>query len=316
MNWNAALHAPDTGTGAGTQSGGEATGGAAGPSAGVAGGNGLDPAGHGLSQGSRPGQGSGGGAGVVADPSKAPPGATQWTVPDFIPAHLRDDDPTKFAAKLADDWKRQRDDIGKRGAAPKEPAGYAFKPSDKAAPFVGGLEADPVFLAFRAEAHKAGMAPEAFQTLLGGFYDTLVDKGVLGAPYDAGKERRGFLGDAAKTMSDDQTVEAMRPHIAQAETFLQGLQRNNTLKGESVKALEPLLETAVGLRTLAALRHALANRGLAFGGEAGAGAGGITRAELQTRMRDPRNDRNSGKYDAKFASEIDADYKKLFGAGT
>lgn len=266
-----------------------------------------------MSQGARPGNGLAG-PGAVADPTSLPAGGGAFTVPDFIPAHLRDDDPAKFAQKVAEDWKRQRDDIAKRGApVPTDPSGYKFTPSEKAKGFVGNLDNDPVYTAFRDQAHKAGMAPQVFQELLGGFYDTLAEKGVLGVPYDAGKERRGFLGDEAKTMSDDQTIEAMRPHIASAETFLNGLGRNGTLKPESVKALEPLLETAVGLRTIAALRHAMGARGLALGGDAPGDHGGVTRSDLQARMRDPRNDRSSGKYDAKFAASIDADYKRLFG---
>jgi hypothetical protein len=307
MNWfDTALHAPDIGNSSGAAS---PSGGPGAPSPGAAGGNGLD-SGHGLSQGARPGDGQAG-PGAVGDPSRL--AAPSFAMPDFIPQHLRDDDVGKFAVKLADDWKRQRDDIARRATpVPKDAAGYAFNPSEKAKGYVGNLTQDPVFLAFREQAHKAGMSPSGFQDLLSGFYDTLVDKGVLGQPYDAARERRGYLGDESKTMSDEQTIEAMRPHIASAETFLNGLGRNGTLRPEAVKALEPLLETAVGLRTLGALRHAMGSRGLSLGGDS-PGETGLTRTDLQARMRDPRNDRSSGKYDPKFAAQIDADYKRLFG---
>src|SRR5262249_12703262 len=160
-----------------------------------------------------------------------------------------------------------------------------------------------VFLAFRDAAHKNGMSPQAFQDVVGNFYDTLVDKNLLGKPYDAGAERRAFLGAQANGMSDEQTIEAMRPHIAQAETFLSGLTRNGSISADTQKALEPLLETSVGLRALQQLRGLVGNRGPQGGGDPG-GAPGLTRADLQTRMRDPRNDRMSGKYDARFAAQI------------
>jgi len=315
MNWSGlgVVLAPDTGTGSAAPGGAPAGPSTGAPSGGGGpGANGLDT-GHALSQGAKPGSGQAG-PGAVADPSKVP--TAGFTLPDFIPQHLRDDDPAKFATKIAEDWKRQRDEIGKRGNAPKEATGYSFKPSEKATPYVGRLEQDPIFLAFRDQAHKAGMAPQTFQDLVGGFYDTLVDKGVLGAPYDAGRERRAFLGDDAKSMSDEQTIDAMRPHIAAAETFLNGLGTNGTLRPDNVKALEPLLESAVGLRTLNALRHAMGSRGLALGGDAPGDLGGLSRSDLQKRMRDPRADRNSGKYDAKFVAQIDADYKRLFGGPT
>jgi hypothetical protein len=303
MNWwITPLLAPDAGDGAAAPSG-AATGGDAPGAGGALVNGGQQPA----------GAGGGGAPGAVADPN-APVGDGKWAPPEYIPAHLRDEDPAKFAAKVAEDWKRQRDEIGKRGAPPKDPAGYTFKPSDKVAPFVPKLENDPVFLAFRDQAHKTGMAPGQFQDLVSGFYETLVEKGVLAKPYNPGAERRAYLGEQASGMTDEQTIEAMRPHIASAEGFLNGLKRNGTLTAESVKALEPLLETHVGLRALAGLRGAMGGRGLQPGGDAGS-AGGVTRTELQARMRDPRNDRSSGKYDAKFAAAIDADYKRLYGPG-
>jgi hypothetical protein len=280
----------------------------------------------------REGEGGGGGAAPVQsgqitpaapptpalapEPSPDPaPAPAAWKMPDGVPDHLKADDAVGFAAKVFDDWGKQRNanrDMGAKYAPPADVKGYEYKPSDKAAPFVGDQTKDPVFTVARDAALKAGMPSKMFGEFIGGLYDQLADAGALKPPYDASKARRDFLGDAAKTMDDKATLDAVAPIMTGLETFIDGLKNQKVLGEGQDEALKELLDTPNGMKALQSLQSVLASKGITPGGVAPAGAAEAA-AAFDARRLDPRNDFNSGKYDKKFADETHEMSKRMFG---
>lgn len=240
--------------------------------------------------------------------------APAWKAPDFIPAHLQADKPEELVTNLAEDWKRQRDDIAQRGAPPASPAEYAYTPSDKVKSLVGDLVADPVMNLFKEQAHKAGLPAAAFQTIVGGLYDQMAEKGLLPPPYSEENEFKAMLGDAAAGLSKDQMAQIAAPRIKAAETFLDGLVNNTTLDEPAVNELKAMLDLGHGVRAIEGLMRAMGQvkPGIQPSGDA-APVTGMTAKDLTARNADPRNDPDNPKFDRAFADETHALYKKFYG---
>ncbi|HEV2570942.1 MAG TPA: hypothetical protein VGU72_04330 [Beijerinckiaceae bacterium] len=241
-----------------------------------------------------------------------------WTMPDGVPDHLKADNPVDFSTKVFEELGKQRNanrEMGERFAAPKEVAGYDYKPSEKAAPFVSDLAKDPVYAAARASALKAGVPAKMFSEFVGGLYDTLADQGALQKPFDAGAARREFLGDAAKAMDDKQTLEAIRPVMQGLESFVDGLKNQKIIGDGQDEALKELLDTPAGMKALQSLQAFATSKGFTPGGVAPAAAGDA-RQVLEARRNDPRNDPNDAAYDKAFQEETYRMGKALHGLPT
>ncbi len=236
-------------------------------------------------------------------------------MPDGVPDHLKADDAAGFSTKLYDDWNKQRTanrEMGARFAPAADANAYDWKPSEKAAPFVGDQTKDPVFTVAREAALAAGVPVKMFNEFIGGMYDKLADAGALKAPFDAGAARREFLGDAGKTMDDKATLDAVAPILQGLETFVDGLKNQQIVgEGES-EALKELLDTPKGMKALQALEKAFVSKGFAPGGQAPAAAA-EAKAAFDARRLDPRNDFGGPKYDKAFAEETHQMSKRMFG---
>lgn len=292
----------------------DAAGGAppAAASAGAAGGGPSAPAG-GQPSGS-PGRTTETGAGAGAIEGSAAVAAA-WKAPDFLPDHLRDGDVSKTFEKVAADWKRLRDDIANRPAAPKSVDEYAWEPSDKVKPFLAGdVKQDPVYAHAREAALKAGVPAPVFNSFVSNLYEGLVDAKALPEPYSADRERDALLGDRARLMTPDQKDAEIRPMLMPLVGFLDGLQRTGAIDKAGYAQLGALLDTASGVRALAKIAELAAKGapGLVPGG-APAGGGQITHADLKARQRDARNDPNSFAYDRAFRDETHRMYQQVFG---
>jgi hypothetical protein len=258
--------------------------------------------------------------GGVGDLGRAPPAAGgnqpdgqpqpgAWKLPDGVPDHLRADSADAFAAKLFEDWGKQRGVISKFEPA-KSVEDYVYTPSDKLKPFVGDLAKDPVFAIARDAALKAGVPKGAFPTFVGGVYESLVDKGLVPPPYDPVKERDAFFGDEARGLTEAQKVERLGPLLNGAQGFIASLVSDKVIDKGGGDQLLGLLDTANGAKAVLALQKAMTARGLTPQGGPG-GDAGMSRDGLRARLADPRNDLNSAQYDRAFAEETNRLYQKF-----
>lgn len=291
----------------------EGEGGAAGAGGGAAGGaagGGGAPGAHGSLAGGAAGGGDGkGGAGGAA--GGAGDGAGAWKLPDGVPDHLRGKDAAEFSTKLFEDWGKQRQALSKVPVAPKDANEYVYKPSDKAAPFVGDLAKDPVFNVIKKAAFDAGIPAQMFEKGIGGFYEALVEAKMLPEPYNPAKERAAFLGPEGRGLSDAQMVEKLTPMLNEAQGFITALVTDKHIDESGAREMLGLLDTASGAKAVLGLQKLLASKGLQLGG--GQASGGTTPEGLRTRLADPRNDPNRHEYNRPFAEETERQYRAHYG---
>lgn len=285
-------------------------------------GGGAAPASGGALNGSAGGAGGGdGGVGRSGDTglgAGSQPGsaasASAWTAPDFLPEHLRGEDLAKTFEKLAPDWKAMRDRVAALPAPPKSVDEYKFDPSDKVKPFIAGdLSKDPAFTVMRDAALKAGVPAAAFSAAVGAFYEGLADKGLLAKPWNAETERDALIGENARFMTAEQKDAQIRPMLMPIVGMLDGLKNSNAIDADGYARLGSLLDTASGVRALAALVKLAtpAGGGLNPGGAAAQG-GAINHSDLKARQRDPRNTPGDRMFDPSFRAETDRLYQQAF----
>lgn len=256
---------------------------------------------------SAPGQPGGGGSG-------APAGAP-WAMPEGFPDRLKAANAEEFHAKLADDWKAQRKQISELPAPGKEPGDYKFEPGEKLAKFVGDLAQDKTFAAAQKAALAAGISPGAFQTLVGGFYESLVEAGALSPPIDVRGEALKFLGKGADAPLDEkQALAELAPKVEPLMRFIDKVVADGKLGKEHHAALYGLMDTAAGMQAVAALAQATQTPGMQTGGVSG-GQTAITKEALQQRIMDPRNQYGSPTWDPAFQKETSELYAQVYGSG-
>ncbi len=249
-------------------------------------------------------------ASPTATASLAPP-AADWKLPDGLPDKFKVEDRAEFENRLLGDWKRLEAEVRNRPQAPKSVDEYKYTPSEKVAPFVGDLSADPIFGVAREAALKAGLPADQFSAFLGGLYETLADKGALPKAFDAHAERLAFLGPDARGKSAEAVLDMTRPFVQRAEATVQQIVAQAKLGPAEAAELSHLLGSASGLRTALALADLIRAPGLQPGGGAPA-SGALSRADLKARVADPRNDRNSTQFNREFAQETDRMYRQAF----
>jgi hypothetical protein len=287
---------------------GGAAGGGAASSAPAGGGSPPSPSAGGAGINTPTGFGAGSQEGSAAE-------ANAWKAPDYLPEHLRDADVSKTFEKVSADWRRLRDDVANRPAAPKTADEYKFDPGDKLKPYLAGdLGTDPAFAAVREAALKAGIPAGQFSSLVGGYLETLVDKGLIPKAHNIEAEREALIGERARTMTAEQKDEAIRPMLMPTVDFLKGLRLTGAIDEAGFAALGGVLDTAAGARALAQivqLVNKAAPPGLNPGG-AQAGGAQISHSDLKARLRDPRNTPGSMQFDRAFHAETDRLYQQAF----
>lgn len=281
---------------------------------------------------SPPREGDGGGAGAGSPPASgsapgsAPSGAPagggiaspppavsgDWQMPDGFPDRLKATSQDEFFGKLQEDWKKQHQTLSGLPAAPKSVDDYRVTLGEKTAAAIGDLEKDPGFAIAKKAALAAGISADAFGKLVPTFYDGLVEAGLVAKPVSLVSEAAKFLGRDAPFADEQAAAQAIGPLFETIQRGVDKIAEDAKLGPESKAALYALMDTADGLRAAQAIVKALGgDKGGPQPGGAGGGATGVTRTQLQERVKDPRNQVFSSKYDANFAAETRRLYEQL-----
>ncbi|MCE7026422.1 hypothetical protein [Jiella avicenniae] len=300
------VFAPDDGNG---QSGGGGGG--------DDGGYGLDPSpaqpGDGDGQSGQQGQpgGAPSNAGNPSEPIGGADGAQpSLHKPEGVPDHLFGQNDQETIDKIWNAYKGAREALGKQSKAPDKPEAYQpFAWSDKVKANLSIAEDDEAATLFRSIAHKHGMNDENMKAVPE-FFEALIEKGVIEPPHDTRAEMRalapqGFAGsDEAKEAKGAERVAAADRWIAQLSSqrgFDDGMKTEMRL----------LTTTAAGVKVIESFMTSGMGGSVNPGGQTG-GEPTITKAVLDARIADPRNDIMGDKYDPAFAQETDAMFKKFY----
>jgi hypothetical protein len=233
-------------------------------------------------------------------------------MPEGFPDRLKADKPEDFVAKLQEDWKQQHQKLSGLPQPAKAIEEYAFKPSDKVAPFVGDLAKDPVFSVAQKAALAAGLPVDAFQKFVGKFYDDMADGGLLTKPLDVKAEALKFLGKTDAQVDEETALKELAPIAEPLFGLIDKVCADHKLSPEAKAAAYALMDTADGMTFVKALVDAAKTPGIQPGGQGG-GANGVTRAQLIERQQDPRNKFGSSQWDPAFKAETDRLYKEFSG---
>jgi hypothetical protein len=252
-----------------------------------------------VGDGGKPGEGKPGEGGKPGEPGSG----AQPYFPQNFPDHLRGANDRETIDKVFGAFSGMREDMSKRGTVPKEAKDYNLTLSENAAKVLGqDLSKDRSSQIFRNLAHKHGLTDKQASGMFSEFNDELLSAGVIKV-IDPLKESKLIAGDAAVGRSDDEVKELAATRWQTTIDQVDALVNSKTVSKEGGAELKKIAETGHGLLALEALIKATGEHGLQTGGDTP--AAGITKADLDKRINDPRADPRSPKFDQAFYDETD-----------
>lgn len=254
-----------------------------------------------------PGGGPSPGAAPGAPP--AAPAASAPYRPEGLPDHLLGKDDKDTVDKLFKAFDGFRRSTADQGTVPEKPDGYTFDASDKLKPYVGNFDKDPIFAKAREIAKEIGMTDKVFRGFVPRILEHFIDGGLVDAPVDP-KAMLRELAPAALKEATDAEKEAAGGRIVQDNiAWVDQMKADKTMPEDAASYLAAQAADASGAHALINwLRGAREERRPALNHRAP--AGGVTKAELDARVADPRNDPNDVKFDRRFAEETREMFKR------
>jgi hypothetical protein len=225
--------------------------------------------------------------------------------PDGIPQHLLGETPEQTLDKLFGAYKGARDELAKgKPAAPEKPEEYKLEIGEDAAKQFPIAEDDPALGVLRQTAHEAGLTQEQFG-VFGKFVDMLVDKGLVEKPYDSDAVMKSLVPEGFKG-TDEQKLARGAQRVSELDSWIKADTRFSDQERNELRLLTTSKE---GVAALEKIRAGSVTQSVNPGG--GQPAGGVSKATLDARVADPRNNFMDPKYDEAFALETREMFKKL-----
>lgn len=261
--------------------------------------------------GADPGAGGGNAAGnPPADPGGQTPPAAYY--PEGLPEHLRGATERETIDKLFAEQTSLRETLSKNGAVPDDPAAYKFEFEGDPAKAIFDLEAETSQKAvgmFKEVAKEFGLTDKQFAAVPR-FLEKAVEAGLIEAPQSTESILESMAPEGTRG-SPDEIRAAGGARLTQALNTVDAAIANQKMPAEVGEQLKNMVSSAAGLNALEYLMQHNINDANQPGGQGG--AAGVTAKDLQTRMADPRNDRNNNAYDADFAKQTIELYKQVHG---
>lgn len=254
--------------------------------------------------------------GAAAPPADPPPPAPPGNPPPADPpagyfpegldASLRGADDKTTIDNLAKAVQGFRKSQGERGEVPKDAAGYKLEPSEKVAPYLATAADQAILNVVAQTAHASGLTTKQYSGFVNQLIEAMATGNMLEAPFDPVAEGKALFPDITDDAERGREVDR---RIRDNAAWIGTLEARGMAK-ESVLALQSMLDYAPNIRAIEYFRQELRETAPAL---AGAGAGGVTEADLQGRMRDPRQHVGNPKYEAAYAAETDRMYRQFYG---
>lgn len=228
--------------------------------------------------------------------------------PDGLPDHFLGANDRETVDKLHKAVEGFRKSMGDKGEVPKDAGAYAFEPSDTVKPYTEGLEGDAFFQAVKGEAHKVGLGSKQFNLFMNGIMSQMIEGGLVGEPFSADKEMQALLPDVADPKERATKADALvRDNLALIEAW-KG-RGENALPDSVHTFLQSNMDRAAANQLVAWVAAQMGETRPALGG---APSGGVTEAQVNARVADPRNRPDGPKYDPAFARETNRLFQALY----
>jgi len=271
-----------------------------------------------------------GGAGAPA-PSAPAPGATDPTQggktlpiggadggagvyrPDGIEEHLLGQSNEETIDKVLARMNGLRSELAKKGpeaaGRPEKPDGYQWNWSDrvKASGTIAGD--DQAVKAFAEIAHEHEFSQKQIDAIPK-FFDTLVEKGMIDAPFDANKLLEDLAPDTYRGSPEERRTKGSE-RLGAAEAWIKQLTAQQGFDEQMKGEMRLLTTSTAGVKVLERLMNAGTNPSFMAGGGNGPQPA-VTQQTVEARLADPRNDAMNPKFDPTYAEQTRAMFKQLY----
>lgn len=194
-------------------------------------------------------------------------------------------------------------------AIPEKPDAYEFKWSDKVKG-VGGIASDDAAVReFATIAHKHKFTQEQIDAIPE-FFDTLVEKGLVDKPFDSGKLLADLAPETFRGSDEDRQAKGAE-RLGQVENWIAQLAPAHGFDDAMKSEMRLLTMSPPGVKVLETLMKAGSNQSFSPGGGGGAQPA-VTKAAVEARVADPRNDAMHPKFDEAFANQTREMFKQLY----
>lgn len=226
-----------------------------------------------------------------------------------MPDHLLGKDDKETVDKVFKAFDGFRKTAGEQGAVPDAPEKYSFDASDKLKPYVDNFDKDPVYNAARSIAHKAGMTDKVFKAFVPTLLEHFVDGGLVEAPVDPKAMLRQLAPPDLDKATDAEKEAAGGRRVRDNIAWLDQMKADKTMPEGAATYLVAQAADNPGAHALIDwLRGNRQERKPALSG--GNPAGTPSKADLDARNADPRNDPSSSQFDKGFAEETREMFKR------
>lgn len=235
-------------------------------------------------------------------------GAAAAYRPDGLPDHLVGTNEKETIDKLWTAQKAYRDGQAKYEPPPADATGYTFEWSEKVKPYTQEFETDPAFKGLREDLLEAGIGTKAASKLIDKTLARWIDGGLVHEPVDIEAEKAKLAPAEAKDLPAPERDAAIQRRVATNVAFVDSLKA----KGFDAQAASDLSAELAAFPALNQLvEFVRSGQGGAEPALGGGAAQGVTKADLDARVADPRNRWGSTKYDPSYAAETDRLFKQL-----
>lgn len=253
--------------------------------------------------------GAAGGAAPAGQAAGGEGGAAAAWRPDGLPDHLVGKDERETIEKLWNAQKAYRDGQAKFEPPPADPAGYAFDWSDKVKPYAADFGEDAFFKGVREDALKAGLGNKQAGTFLDAVMTRMIDMQLVEAPVDIEAEKKKLAPAEARDLPAPERDAAIQRRVSTNVAFVDSLKA----KGLDAQVASDVSAELAGFPALNALVEFIRAGDGAAPALGGQQTAGVTKADLEKRMADPRQRFGTPTFDAEFAAETDRLFKQVHG---
>jgi len=215
---------------------------------------------------------------------------------DHLPQHLRGKDATDTIEKLYKAYQGQRN----KGTAPEDVADYKLDLPENVSNLINPDSDDdkPLFVAIKDLAKENGLSTDQYNKFIGGLLGKFQEMGLVEVPIDPDEQFK-LIGGKGGIKKGQQIAEV-------TNNFLEGLYRKEIFDKDEFVEAKIMAGTGMGIRVMMKLRGLAGFQEIPTNFESQ--DGGNTRAELQSRLADPRQ-----KNDPAFQKETDKLYEEKYG---
>jgi hypothetical protein len=228
-----------------------------------------------------------------------------FNYPKDLPDHLKGQTPEETITKLAKAYLGAREEVNKK--APPVPEAAADYKIEFGESIKGSIaEDDKAVSAFKEIAREHGYTQQQMDAIPK-FFDKLIELKIVDAPVDMNALLVNLAPDGFRG-TDEQKQQAGAARMTTASNWIKQLPE--TVTHEMKEEMRLLTTSKAGIAALEWVMKSGMNAGVQPGGQV---PGAVSKADLDARIADPRNDFHNPRYNEDFAKETQALFKRMYG---